>query len=84
MARSCTRADLAGGYLRHLLSEETQVRTYAELGGQSADRRAWLDAGANEQAGLLRRDPPDNRGRLGTAAFRGISEVPGRGLRCAP
>jgi multiple sugar transport system substrate-binding protein len=50
VTRSCTRLDLAGAYIRYLISEETQVRRYAQLGGQSADRRAWLDRDADTQA----------------------------------
>jgi multiple sugar transport system substrate-binding protein len=50
VTRSCTRLDAARDYIRHLLSEETQVRRYADVGGQSADRRAWLDPDADGQA----------------------------------
>lgn len=50
VTRSCRRPDLAAAYIRHLIAEETQVRIYAELGGQSADRRAWLDQEADTQA----------------------------------
>ncbi len=50
VTRSCRRPDLAADYIRLLIAEETQVRTYAELDGQSADRRAWLDREADTQA----------------------------------
>ena len=51
VTRSCADAGAARDLLRRLVSEDVQVRRYAELGGQSADRRAWLDPAADASAG---------------------------------
>ncbi len=51
VTRSCADLAAAREQLLRLVSEEVQVRRYAELGGQSADRRAWLDPAADASAG---------------------------------
>ena len=51
VTRSCTELGAAAALIRRLLSPEVQVGRYAELGGQSADRRAWDDPGADQRAG---------------------------------
>jgi multiple sugar transport system substrate-binding protein len=50
VSRSCTQLEAARTYIRRLLSEKVQLETYAEAGGQSADRRAWLDPAADARA----------------------------------
>lgn len=50
VTRSCANLDGARDLLLRLVSEEVQVRRYGELGGQSADRRAWLDEAADAAA----------------------------------
>jgi hypothetical protein len=50
VSRSCTQLEAARTYIRLLLSEKVQLETYAEAGGQSADRRAWLDPAADARA----------------------------------
>ena len=51
VTRSCRNAAAARALLLTLVSADVQVRRYAELGGQSADRRAWDDPAADEHAG---------------------------------
>jgi len=51
VTRSCARPEAAVAHIRRLLSERVQVGLYAELGGQSADRRAWADAAADASSG---------------------------------
>jgi multiple sugar transport system substrate-binding protein len=51
VTRSCTDLGAARELLLRLVSEDVQVRRYAELGGQSADRRAWLDPVTDASAG---------------------------------
>jgi len=51
VTRSCTRLSAARELLLRVVSQDVQVRRYAELGGQSADRRAWLDPAADASAG---------------------------------
>jgi multiple sugar transport system substrate-binding protein len=51
VTRSCADLPAAAALLRLLVSEKVQVGRYAELGGQSADRRAWEDPGAGARAG---------------------------------
>ena len=51
VTRSCTDVGAARELLLCLVSEDVQVRRYAELGGQSADRRAWLDRVTDASAG---------------------------------
>jgi len=51
VTRSCARLDEAAALIRLLLSPGVQIGRYAELGGQSADRRAWRDPAADRRAG---------------------------------
>ncbi|HSZ41258.1 MAG TPA: extracellular solute-binding protein [Trebonia sp.] len=51
VTRSCADLAAARGLLLRLVSEDTQVGVYRELGGQSADRRAWQDAETDASAG---------------------------------
>ncbi len=51
VTRSCADLAAARAHLLRLVSADVQVSLYAELGGQSADRRAWLDPAADVQAG---------------------------------
>lgn len=51
VTRSCADLDAARLQLVRLVSEDVQVRRYAELGGQSANRRAWRDTPADDSAG---------------------------------
>lgn len=51
VTRSCADLAAARQQLLRLVSEEVQVGRYAELGGQSADRRAWQDPAADAAAG---------------------------------
>ncbi len=51
VTRSCARPEAAVAHISRLLSEQVQVGLYAELGGQSADRRAWADAAADASSG---------------------------------
>jgi multiple sugar transport system substrate-binding protein len=51
VTRSCADLPAAREQLLRLVSRDVQVGLYAELGGQSADRRAWSDASADESAG---------------------------------
>ncbi len=51
VTRSCRDLAAARSLLLTLVSPDVQVRRYAELGGQSADRRAWRDPAADERAG---------------------------------
>jgi multiple sugar transport system substrate-binding protein len=50
VTRSCGDLAVARALLLRLVSGDVQVGLYAELGGQSADRRAWLDATADIRA----------------------------------
>jgi multiple sugar transport system substrate-binding protein len=51
VTRCCADPAAAREQLLRLVSEEVQVGLYARLGGQSADRRAWLDPAADASAG---------------------------------
>jgi multiple sugar transport system substrate-binding protein len=51
VTRSCRDVAAARALLLTLVSPDVQVRRYTELGGQSADRRAWRDPAADERAG---------------------------------
>jgi multiple sugar transport system substrate-binding protein len=51
VTRSCANLAAARSLLLRLVSSDVQVGRYAELGGQSADRRAWLDPAADARAG---------------------------------
>jgi multiple sugar transport system substrate-binding protein len=51
VTRSCADLAAARALLLRLVSRDVQVGLYAELGGQSADRRAWLDPAADARAG---------------------------------
>jgi multiple sugar transport system substrate-binding protein len=51
VTRSCTQLAAARGHLLRLMSPEVQIGRYSELGGQSADRRAWLDPDADRRSG---------------------------------
>lgn len=51
VTRSCADLTAARELLLRLVSEDTQVRVYRELGGQSADRRAWRDAETDASTG---------------------------------
>jgi multiple sugar transport system substrate-binding protein len=51
VTRSCASLAAARSLLLRLVSRDVQVDLYAELGGQSADRRAWLDQTADARAG---------------------------------
>lgn len=50
VTRSCRDDAAARAQLRRLVSADVQVGRYAELGGQSADRRAWEDPAADARA----------------------------------
>jgi multiple sugar transport system substrate-binding protein len=50
VTRSCGDPSAARSFLLRLVSREVQVELYAELGGQSADRRAWLDPKVDARA----------------------------------
>ncbi len=51
VTRSCTQLEAARDHILRLMSEEVQIGLYRELGGQSADRRAWLDPEADRRSG---------------------------------
>ena len=51
VTRSCAQPAAAAALIRTLLSERVQTRLFARLGGQSAARQAWLDAGADQASG---------------------------------
>lgn len=51
MTRSCAQPEAARAHILRLMSAEVQIGLYSELGGQSADRRAWLDPGAERRGG---------------------------------
>jgi multiple sugar transport system substrate-binding protein len=51
VTRSCADLTAARELLLRLVSEEVQVGRYAELGGQSADRRAWASPDADAGSG---------------------------------
>jgi len=51
VTRSCSDLAAARSLLLRLVSRDVQIGRYAELGGQSADRRAWLDPEADARAG---------------------------------
>lgn len=51
VTRCCADLAAARGLLLRLVSEDVQVGLYRELGGQSADRRAWMDAEADARSG---------------------------------
>lgn len=51
VTRSCTQLGAARDHILRLMSEEVQIGLYRELGGQSADRRAWLDPEADRRSG---------------------------------
>jgi multiple sugar transport system substrate-binding protein len=55
VTRSCADLTAARELLLRLVSERVQVGLYAELGGQSADRRAWKAPGANAFYAATRR-----------------------------
>lgn len=50
VTRSCADLAAARKQLLRLVSEDVQVGLYAELGGQSASRAAWLDPAADTRA----------------------------------
>ena len=51
VTRSCAHPAAAAALIRTLLSERVQTGLFAEFGGQSAARQAWLDAGADQASG---------------------------------
>ncbi len=51
VTRSCAQPAAAAALIRTLLSERVQTGLFAEHGGQSAARQAWLDAGADQASG---------------------------------
>ena len=51
ITRSALELGAAAALMRTLLSDEVQVSLYAELGGQSSARQAWLHPGADAAAG---------------------------------
>jgi multiple sugar transport system substrate-binding protein len=51
VTRSCTQLGAARDHILRLMSEEVQIGLYREFGGQSADRRAWLDPETDRRSG---------------------------------
>ncbi len=83
VTRSCADLAAARKQLLRLVSEDVQVGLYAELGGQSACRTAWLDPAADTRAAGFSRRPAAPSRRLGCGRASATSNIrPSRRRRC--